>query len=136
MTTMMIAMIHGKRIGTAGTDDEVQDSEDVERQMVHRVFPRRASRAGLCHRRHLGRSPQDRLGPHHPGADMQGGIGVRIYGQIAYEAYRAHTGGVSPATGAPIPQWEQLPAPIQAAWEAAGSVVREEVASPHVRVFE
>lgn len=45
------------------------------------------------------------------------------YGQIAYEAYRAHTGGVSLATGAPIPEWGALPEPIKAAWEAAGAAV-------------
>lgn len=60
---------------------------------------------------------------------------MRSYGQIAYEVYRAHTGGVSLATGAPIPQWEQLPTPIQSAWEAAGLTVREEVARRLCEVF-
>lgn len=48
---------------------------------------------------------------------------MKTYGQIGYEAYRAHTGGVSLATGAPIPEWDALPQAIKAAWEAAGMVV-------------
>lgn len=36
-----------------------------------------------------------------------------------YEAYRAHTGGKSLATGHDIPSWEHLPSPIKGAWCAS-----------------
>ncbi len=39
-----------------------------------------------------------------------------------YEAYRGHTGGVSLASGQPIPEWEALRTDIQAAWGAAAAV--------------
>jgi len=39
--------------------------------------------------------------------------------KIAYESYRAHTGGISLASGGPIPPWEQLKAEIQEAWVAS-----------------
>lgn len=42
---------------------------------------------------------------------------------IAYEAYRAHTGGKSLVSGAPIPEWSALPLPIQDAWLAAADAV-------------
>lgn len=48
---------------------------------------------------------------------------MKTYGQIGYEAYRAHTGGKSLATGQEIPQWENLAPIIQAAWEAAGEAI-------------
>lgn len=41
-------------------------------------------------------------------------------GEIAYNAYRDHTGGISLATGVQIPEWRFLPKDIKAAWEAAG----------------
>lgn len=47
------------------------------------------------------------------------------YARIAYDAYRDHTGGKSLVSGQPIPGWDELPEPIQQAWEAAGSAVRE-----------
>lgn len=43
--------------------------------------------------------------------------------EIAYEAYRAHTGGKSLVSGAPIPQWSVLPLPIRDAWLAASDAV-------------
>ena len=33
--------------------------------------------------------------------------------QLAYEAYRAHTGGISLASGQPIPEWNALKPEIQ-----------------------
>lgn len=44
-------------------------------------------------------------------------------GQAAYEAYRKYSNGVSLVSGAPIPEWAELPANIQAAWQAAGQAV-------------
>lgn len=44
--------------------------------------------------------------------------------RIAYDAYRAHTGGVSLATGQPIPEWPQLRPEIQAAWQASAEAVK------------
>lgn len=44
-------------------------------------------------------------------------------GKIAYDAYRNHTGGISLASGQNIPGWEDLHAPIRAAWEAAAKAV-------------
>lgn len=46
-------------------------------------------------------------------------MSVRERANIAYEAYREHTGGKSLATGADIPEWDMLPADIQAAWHAS-----------------
>lgn len=43
--------------------------------------------------------------------------------RVAYEAYRAHSGGVSLISGLPIPQWEYLHSGIQEAWVAAASAV-------------
>ena len=39
-------------------------------------------------------------------------------GQVAYEAYRASTGGVSLVSGDRLPSWEDQAPEIQAAWEA------------------
>lgn len=39
--------------------------------------------------------------------------------QRAYEAYANNTQWKSVATGAPLPQWEQLPEAIQEAWKAS-----------------
>lgn len=41
------------------------------------------------------------------------------YGKDAYEAYRNHAGGKSLVSGAALPEWSELPASIQGAWEAA-----------------
>lgn len=48
-------------------------------------------------------------------------------GQIAYEAYRRHTNGVSLATGDNIPPWDLLPVEIKDAWVAAGRAVEDRV---------
>lgn len=40
-------------------------------------------------------------------------------GRIAYEAYVVQAGGVSLATGAPLPTWSSLPPAIADAWKAA-----------------
>ena len=44
-------------------------------------------------------------------------------GRVAYEAYRDTAGGVSLATGDPLPDFEDLRAPVRAAWEAAAEAV-------------
>lgn len=44
----------------------------------------------------------------------------------AYEAYRNHTGGVSLASGAPIPEWDALPEPIKEAWQASADAIRKQ----------
>jgi hypothetical protein len=44
--------------------------------------------------------------------------------QLAYEAYRAHTGGISLASGQPIPAWDALKPEIQEAWRASLHCVR------------
>lgn len=43
--------------------------------------------------------------------------------ELAYEAYRAHTGGVSLASGQPIPAWDALKPEIQAAWDTSTAAV-------------
>ena len=45
-------------------------------------------------------------------------------GQVAYEAYRDCAGGVSLATGDPLPEFAELSAAIRRAWEAAAEAVR------------
>lgn len=45
-------------------------------------------------------------------------------GQVAYEAYRDEAGGVSLATGDPLPEFAELSYAIRAAWEAAADAVR------------
>jgi hypothetical protein len=49
-------------------------------------------------------------------------------GQRAYEGYRDHTGGVSLATGGPIPAWAELSPAIKAAWGAAAKALLSEEA--------
>lgn len=44
-------------------------------------------------------------------------------GQIAYEAYTAHSEGRSLVSGAPLPEWSGLAEDIRAAWNAAGFAV-------------
>jgi hypothetical protein len=44
--------------------------------------------------------------------------------ELAYEAYRAHTGGISLASGQPIPAWDALKPEIRAAWETSAEAVR------------
>jgi hypothetical protein len=46
-----------------------------------------------------------------------------IRGRHAYDAWRARLGGVLPAAGGPIPEWNHLPPDLMRAWiEAACSV--------------
>ena len=40
-------------------------------------------------------------------------------GRVAYDAYRDAAGGRSLVTGDPLPSFDELPAQIRAAWEAA-----------------
>lgn len=49
--------------------------------------------------------------------------------RAAYEGYRAHTGGISLATGQSIPEWDHLPDAIRDAWCAAVVAVREALAN-------
>lgn len=51
------------------------------------------------------------------------------WGQEAYGAYRAWSGGVSLITGEPIPHWDALPAPIREAWGFAASAVASRILS-------
>lgn len=44
-------------------------------------------------------------------------------GQIGYEEYSRHTGGKSLATGAPLPEWDDLPDNIKYAWEASAHAI-------------
>jgi len=45
------------------------------------------------------------------------------YGKVGYEAYRAHTGGISLVSKLPIPEWEKLSPAIQNAWDAAAGAI-------------
>lgn len=47
----------------------------------------------------------------------------RSLGQIAYEGYRTGAGGVSLVSGEQLPAWADLPAEIQAAWQAGAQDV-------------
>ncbi len=44
-------------------------------------------------------------------------------GEVAYNAYREAAGGRSLATGDPLPDFEDLPATIRRAWQAAADAV-------------
>ena len=48
---------------------------------------------------------------------------MKSIGQVAYEAYCAHTGWRSLVSGAELPQWSALTDPIRLAWEAAAAAV-------------
>lgn len=50
--------------------------------------------------------------------------------EIAYEAYRAHTGGVSLASGQPIPEAHDLRPDIQDAWRASAAALRAALFCP------
>lgn len=50
---------------------------------------------------------------------------MKSNGQIAYEAYRNHSGGKSLISGATIPEWPDLPIAIQEAWVVAGDALLE-----------
>jgi len=43
--------------------------------------------------------------------------------RIAYEAYARSTGGKSLVSGDTLPGWDDLPQPIQWAWDAAAQAV-------------
>lgn len=43
--------------------------------------------------------------------------------KVGYEAYRAHTGGISLVSKKPIPPFEQLDEAIKEAWQAAADVI-------------
>ena len=47
----------------------------------------------------------------------------KTYGQIAYEAYCADSGGKSLVSGAPLPTWEETKPEIRGAWHAAANAV-------------
>jgi len=52
---------------------------------------------------------------------------VREDAEVAYTAYRNHTGGVSLASGQRIPEWVELRDDIKAAWRASAAALRERV---------
>jgi hypothetical protein len=55
--------------------------------------------------------------------------------EVAYSAYREHTGGVSLVSLEPIPEWEKLTPQIQWAWKAAAHAMREIMfCPPHWRL--
>lgn len=45
--------------------------------------------------------------------------------EVAYNGYRDHTGGISLASGGPIPEWKDLRPDIQAAWKASAAALRK-----------
>jgi hypothetical protein len=47
--------------------------------------------------------------------------------EMAYEAYRNHTGGISLISKQPIPIWEELREDIQNAWVASAIAIRKEL---------
>lgn len=47
-------------------------------------------------------------------------------GDLAYTAYRDFAGGVSLATGTPIPEWSGLRENIRQAWEASARVTSDD----------
>lgn len=48
-------------------------------------------------------------------------------GEIAYNAYRASTGGVSVATGDVLPPWEHLRSEVRTAWRRSAAAVQSVV---------
>ena len=50
-----------------------------------------------------------------------------VLGRIAYNAYVVEAGGVSLVSGAKLPEWEELQAPIRSAWIAAARAVKVRV---------
>lgn len=44
-------------------------------------------------------------------------------GQIGYEAYRQHTGGISLATGQQLPTYDELNDQVRGAWNKAGAQI-------------
>lgn len=49
----------------------------------------------------------------------------------AYEAYAGHAGWKSLATGQPLPQWDDLPKSIKAAWNVSAAWVAGKVSGNH-----
>ena len=45
--------------------------------------------------------------------------------EVAYTAYRDHTGGVSLASGQRIPEWPELRDDIKSAWRASAAALRK-----------
>ncbi len=56
--------------------------------------------------------------------------------QLAYEAYRAHTGGISLASGQAIPAWDALKPEIQEAWRASTTSVWVAIANEATSIEE
>ncbi|HMH92545.1 MAG TPA: hypothetical protein VK586_15845 [Streptosporangiaceae bacterium] len=54
---------------------------------------------------------------------------IVTYGQIAYEAYAAHSDGKSLVSGEPLPAWGEQKPSIRRAWNAAGNAVSDDVIS-------
>lgn len=48
-------------------------------------------------------------------------------GAAAYAAYRASSNGKSHISGQVIPEWKDLPIPIQTSWRAAAMAVKQEL---------
>ena len=49
------------------------------------------------------------------------------YGQVAYDAYAASSGGMSLVSGATLPAWAEVGPDIRMAWDAAAAAVVEYV---------
>lgn len=49
---------------------------------------------------------------------------IKTIGQIAYEAYAAHSGGCSLISGEPLPSWDEQREDIRDAWQAAALAVQ------------
>lgn len=52
---------------------------------------------------------------------------MKTYGQIAYEAYIAKSGGYSLVNGVKLPTWEETKPEIRAAWSSAAEAVVDEI---------
>lgn len=60
---------------------------------------------------------------------------VKTLGQVAYEAYAAHTNWKSLASGAALPQWDETKPEIRAAWDASAVAIAAEFANRLARIF-
>jgi hypothetical protein len=56
---------------------------------------------------------------------------ARSIGQVAYEAYRDRSDGVSLVSGERLPDWDGLSPVIAEAWEAAAAAVARTVLAGH-----
>lgn len=52
---------------------------------------------------------------------------IREDAEVAYTAYRDHTGGVSLASGQRIPEWPELRDDIKSAWKASAHALRRTI---------